>query len=183
MVWWCKSKSWNYINLIFVITSTFISFYIGSINITADIEVNLAYIFTCGIIAASAMIIPGISGALILVILGLYSTMINAVNNCYSYEYSNIHRGVYELSAKLTQKFEDSRLKIAEFISAPSSENIVFTKSATESINLVAQTFCEKYMKKGAETVEEGLPGWFGSFADMITLLIALEKMFMILIF
>ena len=74
-------KSWNYINLIFVITSTFISFYIGSINIIADIEVNLAYIFTCGIIAASAMIIPGISGALILVILGLYSTIINAVNN------------------------------------------------------------------------------------------------------
>ena len=74
-------KSWNYINLIFVITSTFISFYIGSINITAGIEVNLAYIFTCGIIAASAMIIPGISGALILVILGLYSTIINAVNN------------------------------------------------------------------------------------------------------
>jgi len=74
-------KSWNYINLIFVITSTFISFYIGSINITADIGVNLAYIFICGIIAASAMIIPGISGALILVILGLYSTMINAVNN------------------------------------------------------------------------------------------------------
>ena len=74
-------KSWDYINLIFVITSTFISFYIGSINITADIAVNLAYIFTCGIIAASAMIIPGISGALILVILGLYSTIINAVNN------------------------------------------------------------------------------------------------------
>ena len=74
-------KSWNYINLIFVITSTFISFYIGSINITADIGINLAYIFICGIIAASAMIIPGISGALILVILGLYSTMINAVNN------------------------------------------------------------------------------------------------------
>ena len=74
-------KSWDYINLIFVITSTFISFYIGSINITAGIEVNLAYIFTCGIIAASAMIIPGISGALILVILGLYSTIINAVNN------------------------------------------------------------------------------------------------------
>ena len=74
-------KSWNYINLIFVITSTFISFYIASINITADIGVNLAYIFICGIIAASAMIIPGISGALILVILGLYSTMINAVNN------------------------------------------------------------------------------------------------------
>ena len=75
--------------------------------------------------------------------------MINAVNNCYSYEYSNIHRGVYDLSAKLTQKFEDSRLKIAEFISAPSSENIIFTKSATESINLVANSFTEDFLNDG----------------------------------
>jgi len=74
-------KSWNYINLMFVIVSAFISFYISGINITADIDIDLMYILICGIIAASAMIIPGISGALILVILGLYSTMINAVNN------------------------------------------------------------------------------------------------------
>ena len=79
--------------------------------------------------------------------------MINAVNNCYSYEYSNIHRGVYDLSAKLTQKFEDSRLKIAEFISAPSSENIIFTKSATESINLVANSFTEDFLNDGDEVI------------------------------
>ena len=74
-------KSWNYINLIFVVATTFISIYISGINIIVDIDIDLIYILICGIIAASAMIIPGISGALILVILGLYPTMINAINN------------------------------------------------------------------------------------------------------
>ena len=74
-------KSWNYINLIFVVVTTFISIYISGISIIVDIDIDLIYILICGIIAASAMIIPGISGALILVILGLYPTMINAINN------------------------------------------------------------------------------------------------------
>jgi putative membrane protein len=74
-------KSWNYINLIFVVAATFISIYISGISIIVDIDIDLIYILICGIIAASAMIIPGISGALILVILGLYPTMINAINN------------------------------------------------------------------------------------------------------
>jgi len=74
-------KSWNYINIIFVIIATLISFYLTKINAIDNINISLSYILICGIIAASAMIIPGISGALILVILGLYSTMINAVNN------------------------------------------------------------------------------------------------------
>ena len=74
-------KSWNYINLMFVIASAFISFYISGTSTIVNIDIDITYILICGIIAASAMIIPGISGALILVILGLYSTMINAVNN------------------------------------------------------------------------------------------------------
>jgi len=74
-------KSWNYINIIFVIIATLISFYLTKINAIDNINISLSYILICGIIAASAMIIPGISGALILVILGLYSTIINAVNN------------------------------------------------------------------------------------------------------
>jgi len=74
-------KSWNYINIIFVIIAIFISFYLGEMNVIDSININLIYILISGIIAASAMIIPGISGALILVILGLYSTMINAINN------------------------------------------------------------------------------------------------------
>ena len=74
-------KSWNYINIIFVIIATLISFYLTKINAIDNINISLSYILICGIIAASAMIIPGISGALILVVLGLYSTMINAVDN------------------------------------------------------------------------------------------------------
>jgi len=74
-------KSWNYVNIIFVLIAIFISFYLGEMNVMDSININLIYILISGIIAASAMIIPGISGALILVILGLYSTMINAINN------------------------------------------------------------------------------------------------------
>ena len=43
--------------------------------------------------------------------------MIDAINNCYSYEYSNVHRGLYSLSSKLTKKFEDARVKVSNFIS------------------------------------------------------------------
>ena len=74
-------KSWNYVNIIFVLIAIFISFYLGEMDVMDSININLIYILISGIIAASAMIIPGISGALILVILGLYSTMINAINN------------------------------------------------------------------------------------------------------
>ena len=74
-------KSWNYVNILFILIAIFISFYLGEMNIMDSINITLIYILISGIIAASAMIIPGISGALILVILGLYSTMINAINN------------------------------------------------------------------------------------------------------
>ena len=77
--------------------------------------------------------------------------MILAVNNCYSFEYSNVHRGVYDLSAKITKKFEDSRKNISDFVSSPSYENIIFTKSATEAINLVAHSFTKDFIKDGDE--------------------------------
>ena len=79
--------------------------------------------------------------------------MIKAVNNCYSFEYSNIHRGVYDLSAKLTQKFENSRNNISDFIFSPSFENIIFTKSATEAINLVAHSITQDFIKEGDEII------------------------------
>ena len=43
-------------------------------------------------------------------------SMINAITECYSYEYANIHRGIYELSSKLTKRYEDSRLSVSNFI-------------------------------------------------------------------
>jgi len=79
--------------------------------------------------------------------------MINAVNNCYSYEYANVHRGLYSLSSNLTKKFEETRIKIGKFISSKSDDNIIFTKSATEGINLVVEKFSEKYLTQGDEVI------------------------------
>ena len=80
-------------------------------------------------------------------------SMINAVNECYSYEYSNIHRGIYELSSKLTKRYEDARLKVSNFINSPSFENIIFTKSATEGINLVSSCLSDNYFNDGDEVL------------------------------
>ena len=79
--------------------------------------------------------------------------MIKAINNCYSFEYSNIHRGVYDLSANLTEAFENSRNNISDFIFAPSYENIIFTKNATEAINLVATSYIQDFIKEGDEII------------------------------
>tara|TARA_Y100000590_G_scaffold403152_1_gene489558 strand:+ start:2399 stop:3601 length:1203 start_codon:yes stop_codon:yes gene_type:complete len=79
--------------------------------------------------------------------------MINSINDCYSFEYSNVHRGIYSLSSKLTKKFEDVRKKVSKFISSKSDENIIFTKSATEGINLVVEKFSQKYLSPGDEVI------------------------------
>ena len=79
--------------------------------------------------------------------------MIKAVNNCYSYEYANVHRGIYKLSSDLTKKFEDSRIKVANFVNTKSHNNIIFTKSATEGINLVASCLASKHFKENDEII------------------------------
>tara|TARA_B100001250_G_scaffold394610_1_gene398667 strand:- start:290 stop:1489 length:1200 start_codon:yes stop_codon:yes gene_type:complete len=84
-------------------------------------------------------------------------SMINAVNECYSYEYANIHRGIYELSSKLTKRYEDSRSSVSKFINSPSSKNIIFTKSATEGINLVSSCLSENYFQDGDEVLVSAL--------------------------
>ena len=80
-------------------------------------------------------------------------SVIESVTNCYSYEYANINRGVYKLSSELTAKFENVRLKTSQYINAENENNIVFTKSATEAINLVASCFSEKYLDSGDEVL------------------------------
>src|SRR5210317_1324658 len=80
-------------------------------------------------------------------------SMINSITACYSYEYANIHRGIYELSSKLTKRYEDSRLSVSRFINSPSSENIIFTKSATEGINLVSSCLSDNYFSDGDEVL------------------------------
>jgi len=79
--------------------------------------------------------------------------VINEINDFYNNHYSNVSRGVHTLSVESTFKYEDSRKKVKDFINAKSDNEIIFTKSATESINLIAQTFCERYMKQGDEVI------------------------------
>ena len=79
--------------------------------------------------------------------------MIDSINNCYSYEYANIHRGLYSLSSNLTKKYEDVRTKVHKFINSYSRDNIIFTKGATEGINLVVEKFSEKYLSEGDEII------------------------------
>ena len=80
-------------------------------------------------------------------------SVINSINDCYSFNYSNVHRGLYSLSSKLTKNFEDVRVKVSKFISAESEENIIFTKSATEAINLVVDTFSHAFLTSGDEVI------------------------------
>ena len=77
--------------------------------------------------------------------------VIDKINNYYSSQNANVHRGIHALSEEATREFEKSREIIANFINANSSTEIIFTKGATESINLVAQSFGEKFIEKNDE--------------------------------
>lgn len=67
--------------------------------------------------------------------------------------YSNIHRGAHYMADKATAEYEEVRNKVQTFINASSRKEIIFTKGATESINLVASSFCEKFVSKGEEII------------------------------
>lgn len=67
--------------------------------------------------------------------------VIEAMNDFYKNHYSSVKRGAYFLSAKTTQKFEEARAKVANFIDAENENSIIFTKGTTESINLVAYSY------------------------------------------
>jgi cysteine desulfurase/selenocysteine lyase len=74
------------------------------------------------------------------------SRVINAISNFYKNENSNIHRSVHKIGALATQKYEDARVIVKDFISANKAEEIVFTSGATESINLVANSFVKQIL-------------------------------------
>ena len=74
-------KRWDYINIISAFATIILSSILSSISVNSSDEISLLYILVCGIIASSAMILPGISGSLILVIMGVYKVLIDSVNN------------------------------------------------------------------------------------------------------
>jgi cysteine desulfurase/selenocysteine lyase len=79
--------------------------------------------------------------------------VIDAVTSCYSEEYANIHRGVYFLSQLATEKFEGARKKVQHFLNAAEAREIVFTRNATEAINLVASSYGRRFLERGDEII------------------------------
>ncbi|MNJ82896.1 Cysteine desulfurase [compost metagenome] len=69
--------------------------------------------------------------------------VLDAINQYYSLDNANIHRGVHHLSQKATSEYEDARETVRRFINAPKKEEIIFTKGTTDGINLVASSFGE----------------------------------------
>ena len=64
--------------------------------------------------------------------------MLDRMRGFYEHEYANVHRGVYRLSERATEAFEGARRTVATFLNAPSEKEVVFTRNATEALNLVA---------------------------------------------
>ena len=80
-------------------------------------------------------------------------SIIERIEEFYKKENVNIHRGAYSLSMETTLKYEEARTKIAKFINARYPEEIIFTKNATESLNLIAYSYGLENIKKDNEIV------------------------------
>jgi cysteine desulfurase / selenocysteine lyase len=75
--------------------------------------------------------------------------VLDAMDDAYRNHYANIHRGVYTIAEEATAAFEDARRKVARFVNAPRTDELVFTRNATESINLVAYTWARANLRAG----------------------------------
>ena len=79
--------------------------------------------------------------------------VIKAIENFYKTLNSNVHRGAYSLSMEATSAYEEARAKIAKFINSHSPEQIIFSKNATESINMLAYSYGIENLKENDEIV------------------------------
>jgi len=79
--------------------------------------------------------------------------VIDKIAEVYCHYNANVHRGVHHLSNVATTAMEDARKVVANFIGAPSVENIIFTRGATESLNLVAYTVGERFITENDEII------------------------------
>ncbi len=80
-------------------------------------------------------------------------SVLKSLENFYKYEFSNIGRSIHSLAVNATNKFEETRMNVKNFINASSKDEIIFTKNATESINLVAATYGQQNINKGDEII------------------------------
>ncbi len=79
--------------------------------------------------------------------------VIDAISGCYEKQYANVHRGVYWLSERTTEAYEDAREKARAHINAPRGREVVFVRGATEGLNLVASSYVRAFMKPGDEVI------------------------------
>ena len=79
--------------------------------------------------------------------------VIQALQQYYENDNSNVHRGVHELAGRATDAYENARSKVREFLGARSTREIIFTHGATESINLLAQTFGRSFLERKDEVL------------------------------
>ncbi len=79
--------------------------------------------------------------------------VIDGVAEYYRSDYANVHRGVYRLSARSTELYEEAREKVRRFLNAADAREIVFVRNATEAINLVAQSWGATFLKPGDEVL------------------------------
>ena len=79
--------------------------------------------------------------------------VIDRINEFYTKEFSNVGRSIHYLAVAATNLYENTRSSVQKYINAKDKNEIVFTKGATEAINLVANTFGQKYLKEGDEVL------------------------------
>lgn len=79
--------------------------------------------------------------------------VIDRLTYYYEHENSNVHRGAHELAARSTDAYEGARQTVADFIGAPSKDNIVFVRGTTEAINLVAHAYVKQFLNPGDEII------------------------------
>jgi cysteine desulfurase/selenocysteine lyase len=79
--------------------------------------------------------------------------VLDRLTKAYTSEYANVHRGLHYLANAATESYEGAREKVRAFLNAPRAEEIVFTRNATEAMNLVAYTFGRERIREGDEIV------------------------------
>jgi cysteine desulfurase/selenocysteine lyase len=79
--------------------------------------------------------------------------VLDRIQRAYTHEYANVHRGLHYLANAATEAYEGAREKVAKFLNAPRKEDVIFTRNATEAINLVAYTFGRERIQAGDEIV------------------------------
>ena len=83
--------------------------------------------------------------------------VIDAISEAYCNVNANVHRGIHFLSQQATDMMEAARDKVRQFIGAGSTEEIIFTRGTTESINLLASSFAQAFLKEGDEVIISGM--------------------------